>query len=78
MEQRVINEAMNRHLSGNFTDLPLSDIRPELTVEHCIKIFDEIIQVMDKHALTYDEATCIALSLAEAFLSGAAELHGNR
>ena len=51
------------------------EIRDEISEEEAIKIYNEIIDVLGKHHLSYKCAFNISVSLMYAFMTGAAELY---
>ena len=53
------------------------EIKNELTEKEAIKIYNEIIQVLSNHNVSYKCALNISISLAYAFMTGAAELYDN-
>jgi hypothetical protein len=53
------------------------EVKNEITEEEAIKIFNEILEVLANHNLSYKCALNISISLMYSFMSGAAELYDN-
>lgn len=53
------------------------EIKDELSEQETIQIYNELIQVLSKHNVSYKCALNISISLMYAFMAGAAELYDN-
>ena len=53
------------------------EIKDELSEQETIQIYNELVQVLGKHNVSYKCALNISISLMYAFMTGAAELYDN-
>lgn len=53
------------------------EIKNELSEQETIQIYNELIQVLGNHNVSYKCALNISISLMYAFMTGAAELYDN-
>ena len=65
----------NAHKQERDIVLEHPEIKDDLNEEDALKVYNEVLDIMVKHNLSYRNACRIAIALAEAFLTGAVELY---
>ena len=75
MKEEDINFIISRYQNKNSKSTIKEDVKNELSEEEAIKIYNEILQVLVRHNVSYKCALNISISLMYAFMTGAAELY---
>lgn len=67
----------NAAKQGRNSKIERPPVKDDLTEAEAMQIYNELIEVIVKHNVSYKNACRIAVSLSEAFLIGAVELYEN-
>ena len=65
----------NAHKKSHLLDTNHDIVKADITQEEALKIFNEIIDVYQKHNVSYQCACRLSIALNEAFMTGAVELY---
>ena len=65
----------NAHKKSPLQNTNHDTIKADITQEEALKIFNEIIDVYQKHNVSYQCACRLSIALNEAFMTGAVELY---
>lgn len=75
MKEEDINFIISRYQKKNMKPPIKEDAKNELSEKETIEIYNEILQILIKHNVSYKCALNISISLMYAFMTGAAELY---
>lgn len=68
----------NAHrMAKNNQQKQIKEVKDDLTEDEAMKIFNDILNILADNNLSYKNATRITVAMANAFLTGGAELYKN-
>ena len=65
----------NAHKKSHLLDTNHDTVKADITQEEAFEIFNEIIDIYQKHNVSYQCACRLSIALNEAFMTGAVELY---
>lgn len=65
----------NAHKKYNLSNSKKDIVKPDISEEEALEIFNEIVEIYKSHNVSYQCACRLSIALNEAFMTGAVELY---